>query len=200
MREARLRSKRKFCPSDFLATRPCRRITSRNGGRPSEGIAHDAASRHRPRGAWRGPGEPRRQPQRGDQARRIGGAGAGDVEGGAVIRRGAHERQAERDVDGMIEGERLDRDQRLIVIHAERRVIVRARPFMKHRIGGKRTPGIDPFGDEARHRRRDDRAILLAERTLFAGMRIEPGDREPRTRELKAREQGRARRCVRFRR
>jgi hypothetical protein len=39
MRAARLRSSRKFWPSDFLATRPCRRMTSRNGGRPS-GVNH----------------------------------------------------------------------------------------------------------------------------------------------------------------
>ena len=45
-------------------------------------------------------------------------AGTSDVEGGAVIGRGPHEWQAERDIDGMIEGERLDRNQRLIVIHA----------------------------------------------------------------------------------
>ena len=35
IRAARLRSSRKFCPSDFLAMRPCRRMTSRSGGRPS---------------------------------------------------------------------------------------------------------------------------------------------------------------------
>ena len=54
------------------------------------------------------------------QARRIGAAGAGDIEGGAVIGRRADERQAERDVDAVVEGERLDRDQRLIVVHADR--------------------------------------------------------------------------------
>ena len=35
MRAVRLRSSRKFWPSDFLAERPCRRITSRSGGRSS---------------------------------------------------------------------------------------------------------------------------------------------------------------------
>ena len=37
---------------------------------------------------------------------------------GAVVGRRAHERQAERNVDRMIERQRLDRDQRLVVIHA----------------------------------------------------------------------------------
>ena len=57
----------------------------------------------------------------------IGAAGAGDVEGGAVVGRGAHERQAQRDVDRVVERQRLDRDQRLVVIHAERDVVGRAR-------------------------------------------------------------------------
>ena len=52
---------------------------------------------------------------------------AGDVEGGAVIGRGAHDRQAQRDVDALVEMERLQRDQRLIVIHAERGVVVAPR-------------------------------------------------------------------------
>jgi len=35
MRTVRLRSNRKFWPRDFLADRPCRRMTSRSGGRSS---------------------------------------------------------------------------------------------------------------------------------------------------------------------
>ena len=57
--------------------------------------AHEGFGRRHARG----------EPQRRDQARRIGLAGAGDVEGRAVIRRGADERQAERDVDGVLEGD-----------------------------------------------------------------------------------------------
>ena len=67
------------------ASSPCAATTSRSGGRPSAAKAHG--------------GEPRREPQRGDQARRVGEALAGDVERRAVVGRGAHERQAERDVD-----------------------------------------------------------------------------------------------------
>ena len=43
----------------------------------------------------------RGHPHRGGQARRIGDAAAGDVERGAVVGAGAHERQAERDVDAV---------------------------------------------------------------------------------------------------
>ena len=90
-------------------------------------------------------GEPRRKLQRLDQAAGIGAAGAGDIEGGAVIGRGADERQAERDIDGAVEGERLHRDQRLIVEHAERDIIAGPRLRMKKRVGGKRSEGVDAF-------------------------------------------------------
>ena len=88
---------------------------------------------------------PRGEPQGRDQARRIGAAGAGDIEGGAVIGRGADERQAERDVDAIVEGERLDRDQRLIVIHADRAVVSLARGFVEHGVGRQRPSGVDAF-------------------------------------------------------
>ena len=100
----------------------------------------------------------------------------------------------------VIEGQRLDRDQRLVVIHAQRRVVARARPFMKQRIGRQRAARIDAFGDEPRDRRRNDGAVLLAERAFFAGMRIEPGDGEPRPRDAETARADRARRCGRSRR
>ena len=102
--------------------------------------------------------EPRRELQRRDEARRIGLAGAGDVEGGAVIGRGAHERQAERDVDGVVEGQRLDRDQRLVVIHAERGVVGLARRLVEHGVGGQRPARIDAVGDQPLDRRLHDRS------------------------------------------
>ena len=85
-------------------------------------------------------------------------ARAGDIEGGAVIGRGAHERQAERDVDAVVEGERLDRDQRLIVIHAERHVVGRARaPHGTCVSAGQRPARVDALGLQPRDGRRDDR-------------------------------------------
>ena len=104
-----------------------------------------------------------------------------------MVRRGAYEREAESNVDGVIEGQRLDRDQRLVVIHAQGRIIGGARPFVEQRVGGKRTFCIDPLRDEPRDSRRHDRAILLAERTGFAGMRVEPGNHKPRMRKLETR-------------
>ena len=97
--------------------------------------AHEGLRRRHARG----------EPQRRDQARRVGLAGAGNVEGRAVIRRGADERQSQRDVDGILERDRLDRDQRLVVIHADRAVVGLARRGVKHRIRRQRPAGVDAF-------------------------------------------------------
>ena len=47
---------------------------------------------------------------------------------------------------------------------------------------------------------RDDAAILLAERAVLAGVRVEAGEREPRPRDAEALASDRARRCGRSRR
>ena len=46
-------------------------------------------------------------------------AAAGDVERGAVIGAGAHERQAERHVDAVLDAEVLHRDQAVVVGHGD---------------------------------------------------------------------------------
>ncbi len=89
----RLRSSRKFWPSSRRAESLSRAITSRSGGKRCR-IAHRVAlARFAPLGDLGG------ELERRDEAGRIGDALAGDVERGAVIGRGAHERQAERDID-----------------------------------------------------------------------------------------------------
>ena len=114
-----------------------------------------------------------------------------------MIGRGAHERQAERHIDRVIEGQRLDRDQRLVVIHAHRHVVGRARPLMEHGVGRQRPERVDALGLQPRDRRRHDGAIFLAERAVFAGMRIETGDRDARAGDAETRAPSRARRCAR---
>ena len=79
-----------------------------------------------------------------------------------------------------VEIERLDRDQRLVVIHAQRRVIAAPRLGVEHRVGGERAARVDAGGAQLGDRRRDDLDILAAERAGFAGMRVEPGDRDDR--------------------
>src|SRR5688572_2678220 len=57
-----------------------------------------------------------------DQAAGVGAAGARDVERGAVVDRGAHERQAEGHVDALAERRVLEHRQALVVVHREHRV------------------------------------------------------------------------------
>ena len=74
----------------------------------------------------------------------------------------------------------LDRDQRLVVVHAQRRIVGAARLGMEHRIGRQRAARIDPglaqFGDS----RLDYLDLLTAEAAGLARVRIEPGDRKDR--------------------
>ena len=170
----RLRSSRKFWP----------RLLARG-----DAVAGDDLAQRRQRGRGRTP--VRRQRARlaaisaasRSAAIRLSGARdalAGDVERGAVVGRGAHERQAQRDVDAAIEIDRLDRDQRLVVIHAQRRVVAcRAAAWnIVSAASGPRAsiPARAQFGDG----RRDDLDLLAAEAARFAGMRVEPGNREDR--------------------
>ncbi len=183
------------------ALRSWRRITSRSGG---EAVGGAVLARHArsmtgaapaaiagsgaqwSAAALAAPQASTRRPDSTGSAR----AAAGDVEGGAMVGRGAHEGQAERDVDAMVEGQGLDRDQRLVVIHAERHVVGRARAPAWNMVSA----GSGPRASMPSARRRSiagahDRQIFLAERAVLAGMRVEAGDREPRTRDAEARRQ-----------
>src|SRR6476659_3722612 len=102
------RSRMKFCPSDLLALSPWRAITSRSG---SGGVGtHDRiVDGHL---------------QRRGHRPRIGPVLSGDVESRTMVGRGADDRQPERYVDRILEVERLDRDQSLVVVHAQRRVVI----------------------------------------------------------------------------
>src|SRR5262249_37434176 len=149
---------------------------------------------HRVRSSFGGSGcrgagadEPRRKSQGGEEARRIGAAGAGNVESGSVVRRRAHEGQAERYVDGLIEVERLDRNERLVVIHAKRRIVSFAGARVKHCVGRKRAARLDPQGAQLLDGWRNDAEILISERAVLAGVGIQARDRQPWTGHTKTR-------------
>src|SRR3546814_4704265 len=72
----------------------------------------------------------------------------------AMVGRGAHDRQAQRDVDAVVEVQRLDRDQRLVVIHAQRRVIGLARAGVEHAVGGQRTHDVHALRAQGRSEER----------------------------------------------
>ena len=75
-----------------------------------------------------------------------------DVEGRAMIRRRAHERQPQRGIHAGVERQRLERDEGLIVVHGDGRVVARARRGMKQAVGGQRAGTAMPLGREARPR------------------------------------------------
>ena len=103
-----------------------------------------------------------------------------------MIGRGADERQSQRDVDGVVEGQRLDRDQRLIVIHADRAIIGLARGVVEHGVRRQRSPDLDAVAAQDFDGGRHDGRLLGAERAVLAGVGIEAGYRKARMGEAEA--------------
>ena len=81
---------------------------------------------------------------------------------------------------------RLDRDQRLIVIHADRAVIGLARGVVEHGVGRQRSADLDALAAQDFDGGRHDGLVLGAERAVFAGVGIEAGHREARMGEAEA--------------
>src|SRR6266404_4382673 len=119
-----------------------------------------------------------RQPQRGDQALGARTTSAGDCKGSSMIRRGPHEGQSERGIHPAIEVDRLDRDQRLIMIHAQCGVKSRTRLEVKHGVGGQWATHLYPGSAQLGDSRFDDLDLFTSETTGLSGMRIETGDDE----------------------
>ena len=109
---------------------------------------------------------------RGGHRARIGAVLPGDVERRAMIGRGADDRQAERDVDAFVEMQRLQRDQRLVVIHAQGRVVVGARALAWNMVSA----GWGPVTCQPSARSASIAGSIISissrpERAAFAGMR-----------------------------
>ncbi len=97
-----------------------------------------------------------------------------------MIGRSAHDRQAQRDVHPLVEIERLQRDQRLIVIHAQRRIVALALARGEQGVGGMGAGDVDALGAQHGDCGGDDPRFLVADPALLAGMGIERGDGEAR--------------------
>ncbi len=91
-----------------------------------------------------------------------------------MVWRGADEGKSQRRVHAIIEGERLGRNQCLIVINADRHVIGFARRRMKHRVGGQWPESLDALCAQPVDGGADNCVILLAKRTAFTRMRVHP--------------------------
>src|SRR5882762_529902 len=118
-----------------------------------------------------------------DQAARVGLAGPGELERGAVVDRGADERQAEGHVHAASEARVFEHRETLVVVHGER-AIGGAQPLRhEQRVRGNRTPRRDPRGRGGGNGRRDDLDVLASEMARLPAVRVEPGDENSRPRD-----------------
>jgi hypothetical protein len=83
-----------------------------------------------------------REGDRGDHAVGVGNALAGNLEGGSVIRARPHKRETQRHIHALMEGMQLQRNQTLIVIHAEHSIPITVRGVVEECVRRKR-PGED---------------------------------------------------------
>src|SRR5262245_15356109 len=104
-----------------------------------------------------------------------------------MIDRRSDDRQSERDVHGVAEGEQLDRNQPLIVIAGDHHVKFAPRRANENRIAWKRTRYVDAALATRVDRRDDDHLLLIAKEAVFARMRVESSHGDPRLVDPKAR-------------
>src|SRR5262245_18600941 len=105
-----------------------------------------------------------------------------------MIDRGPDNRQPERDVHRLSEGEQLHRNQPLVVIAGDDDVEFAARGAQEHRVAVKRARDVDAALSASRDRWADDGFFLPPEETVLAGVRVEPGYGEPRARDPESRQ------------
>ena len=91
-----------------------------------------------------------------------------------------HDWEAKRDIDPLVEIERFQWDQRLVVIHGQRRVVGLPGTRRKQRIGGMRASDRNSSIAKQGHRRFDNVQLLGSELAAFASMRIEPANGDAR--------------------
>jgi len=102
-----------------------------------------------------------------------------------VIRTGAHQRQAERDIDTLLHPQVFDRDQTLVVVHRHHHIKLARLPGFrpgphKHRVWCERATHVQPLLAGPGDGRRNDVELFPAEQSAFASVRIEPGHRDTR--------------------
>ena len=98
---------------------------------------------------------------------------AGHLEGGAVVRRGAHVRQAGGEVDAVLEGERLEGREPLVVVHRQRGVEILEMIEAEEAVGGEGTEGEDALVGGLLDGGDDDVLLLGAEQAAVAAVRVE---------------------------
>src|SRR6185437_13506656 len=106
------------------------------------------------------------------QAADLRAARAGEIERGAVIDRGAHDRQSERHVDGALEARMFDDRQSLIVIHREHRVVSLEQLRNENGVRREWPVGSDAALACTRNGGRNRAHLLISEMAALARVRI----------------------------
>ncbi len=97
-----------------------------------------------------------------------------------MIDRGPDDRQAEGDVHGVIEGQGLERDVPLIVIHADECVSGLPGSGQEGGVGGNRTADLDtPVAGGIQLRRDDGFLFPVSEETVLSGVGVEAEGDQP---------------------
>src|SRR2546425_13331850 len=110
-----------------------------------------------------------------DQAARVGLAGSGELEGGAVVDRSTHERQAEGHVHAASEARVFEHREALVMVHGER-AIGAAQPLRhEQRVRGNRAARRDARSRGGGDGGRDDLDVLAPEMPRLAAVGVEPG-------------------------
>src|SRR5204863_2318088 len=118
-----------------------------------------------------------------DQAARVGLAGSGELERGAVVDRGTHERQAEGHVHAASEARVFEHREALVMVHGEH-AIGGAQPLRhEQRVSRNRAARRDARVRSGGNGGRDDLEGLASEMPRLAAVRIEPGDENARPRD-----------------
>src|SRR6266404_1406920 len=118
-----------------------------------------------------------------EQAARVGLAGSGELERGAVIDRSTHERQAEGHVHSASKARVFEHREALVMVHGERAIGVLQPLGHEQRVRGNRTARRDARGRGGGNGRRDDLDVLASEMPRLSAVRVEPGDENPRPRD-----------------
>ena len=105
----------------------------------------------------------------------VGLAGAGDVEGGAVVHAGAEERQADGDVDAGVEAHELYGDVALVVVLDDDHVEVPLPGAHHNRVRRPRAAGVHPFLQGCLYGGPYLLQVLLPEEAVLPGVRVEAG-------------------------
>ena len=105
---------------------------------------------------------------------------AGDIEGGAVIDRGADDGDAERDVDGALEVDELHGDVALVVIHRDDKIKLTAKSAHKDGVRASAAGAVDAATLRFVDGGSDDLGILVPEEVVFAGVGIQAADGDAR--------------------